>query len=82
MALDKYEGWTSFLAFDWSRAGLSMDLPIFAYSHTKTWLKFLSRQGKMFRAAFHIVTDFKRQTTKIESYGVLVLSGLVSVKVY
>ena len=39
------------LQFDWSKAGLSMDLPAFVYFHMKTSLKFLSRQGKC-RAAF------------------------------
>ena len=33
------------LQFDWSRVGLSMDLPVFVFSHTKTSLKFLSGQG-------------------------------------
>ena len=28
------------LQFDWSKAGLSMDLPVFVYSHTKTGFKF------------------------------------------
>ena len=36
----------AFLQFDWSRAGFSMDLPVFVYSHTKTSFKFLSRQGR------------------------------------
>ena len=35
-----------FLQFDWSRAGLSMDLPVLVYSHTKTSFKFLLRQGR------------------------------------
>ena len=30
----------AFLKFDWSKAGLSMDLPVFVYSHTKTGFKF------------------------------------------
>ena len=30
----------AFLQFDWSKAGLSMDLPLFVYSHTKTGFKF------------------------------------------
>ena len=28
------------LQFDWSKTGLSMDLPVFVYSHTKTGFKF------------------------------------------
>ena len=31
----------AFLQFDWSKAGLSMDLPVFVYSHTKTSFRFL-----------------------------------------
>ena len=46
----------AFSQFDWSKAGLIMDLPVFAYSHTKTSSKFLSRQGRS-RAAFYVVTD-------------------------
>ena len=30
----------AFLQFDWSKVGLSMDLPVFVYSHTKTGFKF------------------------------------------
>ena len=30
----------AFFQFDWSKAGLSMDLPVFVYSHTKTGFKF------------------------------------------
>ena len=30
----------AFLQFDWSKAGLSIDLPVFVYSHTKTGFKF------------------------------------------
>ena len=44
------------LQFDWLKAGLSMDLPVFLYSHTKTSLSFLSRHGRC-RAAFYVVTD-------------------------
>ena len=36
----------AFLQFDGSKDGLSMDLPVFVYSHTKTSFKFLSRQGR------------------------------------
>ena len=44
------------LQFDWSKASLIMDLPVFVYSHTKTNLNFLLRQGRC-RAAFYVVTD-------------------------
>ena len=46
----------AFLQFDWSKASLSMDLPVFVYSHTKTSFRFLSRQRK-YREAFYVVTD-------------------------
>ena len=72
---------TTLLQFDGLNAGLSMDLPVLVYSHTKTSFKFLSRQGR-YRAAFYVVTDFLRQTTQREPYRTLVLSGLDSVKVY
>ena len=38
----------AFLQFDWSKAGLSMDLPVFVYSHTKT-----IKTGNI-RAAFYV----------------------------
>ena len=41
----------AFLQFDWSKAGLSMDLPVYVYSHTKTSFRFLSRQRK-YKEAF------------------------------
>ena len=69
------------LQFDESKAGLSMDLPVLVYSHTKTSFKFLSRQGR-YGAAFYVVTDLLRQTTQREPYRALVLSRLESVKVY
>ena len=34
----------AFLQFDWSKAGLSMDLPVFVYSHTKTGFKFFQER--------------------------------------
>ena len=50
------------LQFDGSKAGLSMDLPVLVYSHTKTSFKSLSRLASNFflsryRAAFYVVTD-------------------------
>ena len=54
------------LQFDGSKAGLSMDLPVLVYSHTKTSFKFLSIQGR-YRAAFYVVTDLLRQTTQSEN---------------
>ena len=32
------------LQFDWSKAGLSMDLPVFVYSHRKTGFKFFQER--------------------------------------
>ena len=65
----------AFLQFDWSKAGLSMDLPVFVYSHTKTSFRFLSRQRK-YREAFYVVTDPLLQATQRGSYRALVLSRL------
>ena len=65
----------AFLQFDWSKAGLSMDLPVFVYSHTKTSFKFLSRQRK-YREAFHVATDLLLQAMQREPYRALVLSRL------
>ena len=39
------------LQFEWSKAGLGIDLPVFVYYHTKTILNLFSRQGRR-RAAF------------------------------
>ena len=63
----------AFLQFDWSIAGLSMDLPVLVYSHTKTSFKFLSRQGR-YREAFYVVTDLLLQATQRKPYRALVLS--------
>ena len=78
----------AFLQFDWSKAGLSMDLSVFSmdlsvfvYSHTKTNFNFLSRQGR-YRAAFYVVVDLSLQTKQRGPYRTLVLPGLESVKVY
>ena len=50
----------AFLQFDWSKAGLSMDLPVFVYSHTKTGFKFFQYREDI--GSFFIcleITDFK-----------------------
>ena len=65
----------AFLQFDWSTAGLSMDLPVFVYSHTKTSFRFLSRQRK-YKEAFYVVTDLLLQAMQREPYRALVLSRL------
>ena len=73
------------LRFDWSRVGLDMDLPVFVYSHMKSGLKFLSRQGACSGQLSRQLEIFQFQTTQIEPNRkdrVLVLSGLESVKVW
>ena len=69
------------LGFDWSRAGLSMDLSVFVYSHTKTGLKFLLRQERCLYQFSIWLQVCQLQTTKMEPTRVLVLSGLESVKI-
>ena len=59
------------LQFDGLKAGLSMDLPVFVYSHTKTSFKFLSRHGR-YRAAFYVVTELLLQTMQKEPYSDLI----------
>ena len=71
----------AFLQFDWLKAGLSMNLSVFIYSHTTISFKLLSKQGRN-RAAFYVVGDLLLQTTQREPYRALVLSELKSVKVY
>ena len=57
---------------DWSKAGFSMDLPVFVYRHTKASFKFLSGQGR-YRAAFYEVRDLLLQlTTQREPYSAYV----------
>ena len=63
----------AFLQFDWSKASLSMDLPVFVYSHMKTSFIFLSRQRK-YTEAFYVVTDLLLQATQRQPYRALVLS--------
>ena len=80
-SVNKVRAGPAFLQFDWSKAGLSMDLPVLVYSHTKISFKFFSRQediGQLFMW-LHI---FLLQTTQRETYRALVLSKLKYVKVY
>ena len=65
----------AFLQFNWSKAGLSMDLPVFVYSRTNTSFKLLSRQRR-YREAFYGVTDLLLQATQREPFRALVLSRL------
>ena len=69
------------LAFHWPSAGLSMDLPVFICFHAKTGLKFLLRQGRCLCQLSRWLQVCQLQTTKIEHYRVVVMSGLESVKV-
>ena len=50
-----------FLQFDWSKASLSMDLPVFVYSHTKTGFKFFQYREDIgsFFMCLEIFFDFK-----------------------
>ena len=57
----------AFLQLDGLKADLSMNLPVFAYSHTKTSFKCLSRQER-YRAAFHVVTELLLHTTQRENH--------------
>ena len=67
----------AFLQFDWSKAGLSMDLLVFVYSHTKPGFKFFQYRediGSFFMCLE--IFDFKPRREN------LVSSSLKSVKVY
>ena len=44
------------LRFDWSRAGLGVDLPVFVLFPYEDWLKISFKTGKMFMPAFNMVT--------------------------
>ena len=66
------------LQFDWSKAGLSMDLPVLVYSHTKTRLTFF-KTGKMQDSFLCGSFNFKPRRKNIT--GLFVLSRLESVKV-
>ena len=73
----------AFLQFDWSKAGLSMDLPVFVYSHTKPRFKFLSRQGTHIAQFLCGYRPFTSNHAEKEPYrAALVLSRLTSFKVY
>ena len=78
---------TAFLQFDWSKAGLSMDLPVFLYSHTytKTSFRFLSRQRK-YREAFMWLQIFYFKQRRGDLTGLLfcldfVCQGLLITKI-
>ena len=72
---------TAFFQFDWSKASLSMDLPVFVYSQTKTSFKFLFKTEKI-QGSFYVVTDLLLQIIQREPYRALILSRLKSVMVY
>ena len=64
----------AFLQFDWLKAGLRMDLPVFVYFHMETSFKFLSRQEDTWKL-FMWLQIFLLQATQREPYRALVLSG-------
>ena len=59
------------MRFDWSKAGLSMDLPVFGYSHMKTSLNFLSRQERCLGQLFMWLRIYQLQTTQKNLIGLL-----------
>ena len=71
----------AFSQFDWSKAGLIMDLPVFVYSHTKPGFNFFQDREDI-GSSFYVVGDHLLQTTQREPHRALVLSRLKSVKVY
>ena len=56
-----YGAGLAFLQFDWSKANLSMDLPVFVYSNTKISFKFLSRES--FLCAYRSFTSSNTERT-------------------
>ena len=64
----------AFLQFDWSKAGLSMDLPVFVYSHTKTGFKFFQYREDIGSFFMCFNRDLRLQTTEREPHRALVLS--------
>ena len=74
----------AFLQYDWSKAGLSMDLPVFIYSHTKTGFKFF--QDRKDIGSFVMCLELCLEIFDLKSTEnltrALVLSRLKSVKVY
>ena len=60
----------AFLQFDWLKAGLSMDLPVFVYSHTKTGFKFFQIQGR-YRELLYVLRDLRLQTMQREPHRAL-----------
>ena len=72
------------LQFDWSKAGLSMDLPVFVYSHTKTGFKFFQDREDIgsFLCVWNCAWRSLTSNFQREPHRALVLSRLKSVKVY
>ena len=67
----------AFLQFDWSKADLSMDLPVFIYSHRRQASNFLQDREDIGQVTFFLLQIMQREPCRI-----LVLSTLKSVKVY
>ena len=57
--------------FDWSKDFLSMDLPVFVYSHTKTSLNFLSRQERCLGQLLMWLQIYQLQTAQKNIIGLL-----------
>ena len=71
----------TFLQFDQSKAGLSMDLPVLVYSHTKTSLTFFQDKENVDQLFVWLkIFNFKPLRKNVS--GLLVLCRPESVKVY
>ena len=72
----------AFLQFDWSKAGLSMDLPVLVYSHTKTSLTQFFQDREDVEQLFMGLKIFNFKPRRKNITGLLVLCRPESVKVY
>ena len=72
----------AFLQFDWSKVGLSMDLPVFVYSRTKTGFNFFQDREDLGSFFMWLEIFYFKPGRQREPHRVLVLSRLKSVKVY
>ena len=71
----------AFFQFDWSKAGLSMDLPVFVYSHTKTGFTFFQDREDFGSFSMWLEIFYFKPGRQREPHRALVLSRLKSVKV-
>ena len=72
----------AFLQFDWSKAGLSMDLPVFVYSRTKTGFNFFQEREDLGSSLMWFEIFYFKPGRRREPHRALVSSRLKSVKVY